>query len=109
MNYSSFGCIIRSLQLWNINNMTTHACGRDKAAALKVNLIAINIRPLRLLSTPVLPCRNGAVECPVQVGRHDLAVVLGLAIQCCTLSPGNTRVGDEDVQTSVKLVNNFVD
>src|SRR4051812_31388823 len=97
MDYCSLRCIIRSLQLRNIYDMTTHARRRNEASGLKVNLIAIKIRALHLLPPPVLPCRNGAEECPIQIRRHDLAVVLGLAIQCCTLGPRDARVGDEDV------------
>ena len=97
--------IIRSLQLRNIHNMPTHTRGGHEAALPKrwLQLHPINRLLLLLLPTPMYPRYSRTVERPIEICCHDFSVMVKLASYGCALRPGDTGVGDEDVEAAVKF------
>lgn len=83
--------------------------GDESALGETFQLLAINCGALFLLAAPMLTCGAGAVECAVQIGGYYFAVVVDLAIESGALSPGNARISDENVQTTVEFLDDLVD
>lgn len=98
MNDPSLGRVVGSLQLRDVNNVSTHARGCHEAAVSEaLELVAIGVRSLLLLASPVSASGSCAIEGAVQVGGHNLAVVIDLPVEHGTLCPWDPGVGDEDV------------
>ena len=109
MDDTGFGPVVCSLQLGDVDNMTTHAGGGNEAAiTIALKLPSIYVRTLLFLASPYLASCSCAVECTVQVGRYDLAVVLNLAIKCRALGPRYTGVRNEDIQSPIEISDNLI-
>lgn len=105
MNDSRLGGIICCLQLRDIDNMPTHT-GRSYKATLserRVQRLAIDIRLLLLLSSPVRTCHSGTIECTIQIGVHNFVIMVHLAEDGSTLCPWYSRVGNENIETAVEI------
>lgn len=110
MDDAGLGCVVSGLQLWDVDNVTAHASsGDERAIGVVLQLLAVQSGSLLLLPSPVRGGGLGAVEGTVQVGHDDVLVVVDLAIDHGTLGPWNTRVGDEDIETAVELLDDVVD
>ena len=110
MDNASLGRIVRRLQLRDIHNRATHARRPDEATVSKVlELLAVTINTLELLSTPDSASSTGTEERAVEIGGDDFAVVFDLAVDGRALGPGNARVGDEDVEAGVEFGHDLVD
>lgn len=106
---TGFGPVVSSLQLRDIDNVTTHAgSGNEAAITIALKLPAIYIRTLLLLASPGLTSCPGAVENTVEVCRYDLAVVLNLPIKRWALSPRYTGVSDEYIQSPIEFFDNLI-
>ena len=110
MDDTSLGGIVRRLQLWNVDNVPTHAgSGNETTVGEVLELLAMHAGPFHLLTSPVCTGSPGAVVGAVEVGGHDLTVVVNLSIQHSSLCPWDASVGNEDVETAIELFDNFVD
>lgn len=110
MDYSSFGSVICSLQLRNIDNRATHARRSDKASILEVlNLLSATIDALELLSAPDPASSTSAEEGAVKISSDDFTIMFDFAIDSWTLGPRNSRIGNEDVETGVEVGDDLVD
>lgn len=107
---ASFGRVISRLQLRDIDNLAAHAGGGDEASIGEaLQLVAIEVGAFLLLTTPVGSARARAVEGAVQVGGHDLAIVVQRAVDHGPLGPWNACVRHEDVQPAVELLDDLID
>lgn len=105
MAHTSLGRIISRLQLGNIDDVPRHGRGGDKAAAaVALELVAREVDARLPLPPPYPATRARAVEDAVEVVGHDLAVVLELPVDGGALGPGDARVGHEDVEAVVELL-----
>ena len=110
MNDSCFGCIVCCLQLWNVDDVSTHAsCSNETAIGEVLELLAMHIGSFLLLTSPVCTGRLGAVVGAVEIGGHDLAVMVNLSVQHRSLGPGYPGVGNEDVEAAIELLDNLID
>jgi hypothetical protein len=57
----------------------------------------------------MLTCSAGTVECSIQIGGYYFTIVIDFAIESWSLSPGNARVSDEDVEATIELLDDFID
>ena len=90
--------------------MSTHTRSCHEAAISEaLELVAIQIRPLLLLAPPVGPSGFGAVIGAVQIGGHNLTVVIDLPVEHGALCPRDPGVGNEDIQTAIELFDDFGD
>ena len=71
-------------------------------------LLAKGVHTTLVLLAEDLARGSGAVEDAVEICRHDGFVVRELAIDHPTLSPGDTGIGDEDVEAAAEVANAFV-
>lgn len=109
VNHRSLGSIVRGLQLRDIDNVAAHGRGSDEATVRVVDqFLAIEIRPLLLLSSPMLTRSMSAVVCAIHVGGHDLLVMLDVGVKKIALRPWDTSVSDEDIKTAVEFLHDFV-
>lgn len=90
--------------------MTAHA-GRGNEAAISVSfkLAPIHVRTILFLALPNFAGCSGAVEGTIKICGDYLPIVINITIQGWTLSPGNARVGNENVQPTVELCNDLID
>ena len=110
MNDSSFGSVICSLQLWNIHNRATHARRSDEASIFEIlNLLPVAIDAFELLPAPDPACSTGAEEGAVEICGDYFTIMFDFAIDGRTLGPGNSRIGNEDVETGVEFGDDLVD
>ena len=109
-NHTRLGGIIRSLHLREVDDMSTHGSGSDETAISKIfEFVAVEIGPELLLPPPVGGSVFGAVEDAVQVDSHDVPVVFDRGVDHRTFGPGDSGVGDEDVQSAVQIPDCGVD
>lgn len=109
MHDGSLGSVISSLELWEVDDMPAHGGSSDEAAVGEVlQLLAVDIGSITLLPSPDGSTRAGAVEGTVDVGGHDLAVVVDGALDDGALGPGNSRVGDEDIEAAIELLDDLL-
>lgn len=109
MNNAGLGCVVCSLHLWDIDNMSTHTCRSDETTICVIlELLSVKSRSLFLLASPVVTCGTGAVESAVEIRGDDFAVVVDLAIEHGTLRPRDTSIGNEDVETAVEFLDNGI-
>lgn len=102
--------IIRRLQLRNIHNPPTHTRRRNKTAIREpLQSIPKRICALLFLPPPDLPRRLRTVVRAVEISRNNLVEVRQLAADHGSLRPGNTRVGDEDVEPAVEFLDLLFD
>ena len=107
---SRFGGIVCRLQLRNVDNMTAHgSSGHEAAVGEVVQLLAVDVSALLLLSPPVSCRRLGAVEGAVQINVDYTRVVIQRAVDHGALGPGNTGIGDENIQSAIKVLHNLID
>ena len=110
MDDTSFGSIIRSLELGNIDNMPAHAGRSDKRTiGVILQLVARHRRHLLLLTSPMGGGGTGTIKSTVEVGSDDLAVVINLPIEHRSLCPGDTGIGNEDVEAAIEFFDDLVD
>ena len=110
MDDARFGSIISSLELRNVDNMPAHTRCSDKGTIrIILQLPARHRRHLLLLTSPMGGGRTGAIEGAVEVGRDDLAVVINFPIEHGSLCPGDTGIGNEDVEATVEFFDDLVD
>ncbi len=63
MNDASFGAIVRSLELRNIDNMAAHAGSGDEASVpIILERPAMYVRALLFLPSPDSTCRPGTIK-----------------------------------------------
>lgn len=105
MNNSRLRSIIRSLQLRDIDNMSTHTRSSDKTPLPKRRLqrLSIDSSLLLLLPSPMYSGNSRTVKRAVQIRRHHFTVVVQLARYRSALCPWDAGVGDEDVEAAVEL------
>jgi hypothetical protein len=107
---SGLGTVVDSLKLGDVDDATTHGSGGDEATGGEVlKRLAVDSSSLLLLATEVSTGRLGAPHDTIDVDSHDLLGSFGGAINEGTILPGNTRVGDEDVEATVELGDDIVD
>ena len=110
MNDGSLGAVVHGLQLRDVDDAAAHRRRRNEAAGQEVlQRLSIESRALVLLSAEVSSSGLGAPHDTVYVDRHDLAGLLSRTSDKIAILPSNARVGDEDVQAAVELLDNFVD
>ena len=110
MNDACLGGIVCSLQLRDVDNVSTHAGRSDEAAIREVfELLPIECGHLLLLASPMLASSPGTVEGRVKVRSHNLAVVVKLSVEHRALRPRDTSIGHEDVEAVVELLDDVVD
>ena len=106
---TSLGSVVRGLELRDVDNVSAHARGSDKASVGEVlELLAIGGGALLLLAAPVLTSRAGRVEGSIEIGGDDLLVVGNLSVEHSALGPWDTRVGDEDIEAAAEVGNGLV-
>lgn len=89
--------------------MTAHGGSCNEAAVGEVlQLVAVQVGTLLLLASPVSSSILGAVESAIKVGVDNVVVVLVGTVNHGTLGPRDTSVGNEDVETTVQLLNGEV-
>lgn len=107
---SRLGAVVDGLQLGNVDDAAAHRGGGNEAPSDKViQRLAVDSCALLLLAAEVRSRRLGAPHNTVDVDGHDLLGCLRGAVDEGTVLPRNARVGDEDVQTAVELLDNLVD
>ena len=90
--------------------MSAHARGSNEAAvAVVLQLIPVDVGPLLLLPSPVDTSSSSAVEGPVQVSCDYPSIMIDRTVQCRSLSPWNSSIGDKNIKTTVELVDDLVD
>lgn len=94
--------------------MPAHTSSSHEATVgIVVQLLAVHRSHLFLLASPVLASGSSAVEGAVEIGSDDLAVVVDFAVEHGALSPWDTGIGDEDVETAIEflddLINHLID
>ena len=110
MHHSSLRSVVGGLQLRVVDDMSAHGGGSDETAVGKVlKLIPVDIGSLALLPSPDGRTGACAVESAVNVGSHDLAVVVDGTLDDGALSPGNAGVGDEHVETAIEFLEDLLD
>lgn len=110
MDDPSLGCIIRCLQLWDVDDVPTHASGSNEASVGEVlKLLAMHVCFLQLLASPMCTGSLGTVVSAIEIGGNDLAVMIDLSVEHCSLRPWDTGIGDEDVETAIEFLDNLVD
>ena len=104
------GRVVRRLQLRDVDDVAGHAGSGDEASVREaLQLVAVEVGALLLLAAPVRGAGARAVEDAVQIGGHDLAVVVQRAIGHGALGPWDAGIGHEDVQPAVELLDDLVD
>lgn len=107
---TGLGGVVGCLHLGKVDNMTAHGGGSHETTVCEVGeLVAIPISAFLLLAAPVGSGGLGAVEGTVEVDADHIAVVLESTIDHGSLSPRNTCVGNEDVETAVEVLDNVID
>jgi len=105
----SLRSVVSDLQLGEVLDVTTHACGGNKAAvSVVLERLAVEASLLLSLSSEDLTSGNGAVPDTIDIDSHDLVVVRELTLEHWSLGPWNTGVRHEDVETAVELLDNLV-
>ena len=106
---TSLGCIVRGLQLWNVDNVPTHASSSNETTVgIILELLAMHAGAFHFLTPPVCTGSLGAVVGAIKVGGNDLAVMVNFPVQHSSLCPWDTSVGDEDVETAIELFDNLI-
>lgn len=110
MDDTCFSRVVGGLHLRDVDDMPAHARGCDEfAICIVFQLVPAEVRAFICLPLPVLGGRSSAVEHPIEIGGHHLAVMVNCSVRDGPLSPGYTGVGDEDVEAAVELLDNLVD
>lgn len=110
MNNTSFRSIVCSLQLWNIDDVSTHTRSCYKASITETyQFLPINCSTLFLLSSPMLSGCTGAIECAIQICCHNILVMIKFSVESRTLNPWNSRVCDKDIETTIEVSYSGVD
>jgi hypothetical protein len=106
---ASLSGVIGSLQLWDVDDMTGHGRRSYESALCKAfQLLAVNGCAFLLLAAPMLTGSASAVECTVEICGYYFAVVVDLAIEGGTLGPWDSRIGDEDVEAAIELIDDLI-
>lgn len=109
MDHSRLGSVVGGLHLRNVHNVAAHGRGGHKATVCEVGkLVAVDIGSLLLLPPPVDSGVLGAVKGTVQVNVNHTRVVIKRTIDHRSLGPGDTRVGNEDVQTAIEVLYSLI-
>lgn len=109
MNHTSLRGVVGGLHLGEVDNVTGHGGRSDKATVSKVGeLVAISISALFLLAPPVVGGVFGTVEGTVEINADYITVVLERTVDHGTLSPGNTGIGNEDVETAIEVLDDLI-
>lgn len=110
MYNARLGGVVRGLQLRDVDDMTRHTSRSDKRSTSEVlERLAIDRCAFLLLASPVLPSSAGTVECAVEIGCDDFAVVVNFSVEHGALGPGDTGIGDEDVEAAIEFLDDVVD
>lgn len=110
MNHSGLGAVVHSLQLRNVDDAAAHGCRRDEASGDEVlQRLAVNRRALLLLAAEVGAGALGTPHDAVHVDGHDVAGCFDRAVDEGALGPRDARVGDEDVEPAVELLDDLGD
>lgn len=107
---SSLGSVVDGLELGDVDDAAAHGGSGDEASGdVVVERLAVNRGALLLLATEVRTRRLGAPHDAVNVDSHDLLSGLDRAVDEGPILPGDARVGDEDVQAAIELLDDLVD
>lgn len=110
MDDGRFGSIVCRLQLGEVDDVAAHRSRRNEAAVSEVGqLVTIGVGTLLLLSAPVGGGGSGAVKRSIKVNADDIAVMFKGAVHHRALGPGNTGVGNKNIQTAIELRHDSVD
>lgn len=110
MNHGGLGAVIHSLQLRNVDDAAAHGCRRDEASSNEIlQRLAVNRRALLLLAAEMSTSALGTPHDAVHVDGHDVAGRFNRAVDEGALGPRDARVGDEDVETAVELLDDLGD
>lgn len=110
MDDTSLGGVVCTLQLRDIDNVSTHTSGSNKATiAVVLQLLAGHGSHFLLLTSPMCTGSTGTVKGAVEIGCDNLAVMVNLAVEHGTLCPWDTGVGDEDVEAATEFLDDLID
>lgn len=110
MDHSRLSCVVGSLHLREVDNVSAHRSCSDEATIGKVGqFLPVEIGTFFLLPPPVCSSSTSAVEGAVQVAVRYGSIVLDRGINHRSFGPGNAGVGNEDIQAAVKFLDNGVD
>ena len=110
MDDASLGGIVCGLQLRDVNNVSAHAGRCDEGSiCIVLQLLPVHVGPFLLLTSPVCSRGSGTIKGAVKIGSDNLAVVINLSVEHGSLRPRDTGVGNEDVEASIELLDDFVD
>lgn len=110
MDDTSFGCVIRRLQLGDVDNVSAHTRSSNEAAVGEtLKFFAVQVRTLLLLTPPVGTSSPRTVESAIEIGCHNLTVVSDLSVEHGALLPWNPGIGDENIETAIEFFDNLGD
>lgn len=101
--------VVRSLELRDVDNMAAHGSRGNKAAVREVlKLVTVQVSTLLFLSSPVSGSSASAIPGSVEISLNNVEVVLDGAVNSSTLGPRDTSIGDENVKTTVEVLDGLV-
>ena len=110
MDDTRLGRVVGCLHLREVDDAATHGGSSNKATICEVvQGLSVEISSGLLLLFPIGSRCLGTVESSVQVNAHNLGVVRKRAINHGTLSPRDTSVGNEDIQSAIEILHTLVD
>lgn len=110
MDDRRLGRIVHRLRLRDVGDVAGHGRRGDEAPVPEVvKRLPVRRRALLLLPPPVQRGGAGAVERAVDVDAQHLLHCLDGPIDEGAVLPGDARVGDEDVEAPVEVLDDFVD
>ena len=110
MDYTSLCCVVRRLELGNVDNVSAHARRSNEAAVAEVfQPSTVDVGSLLLLPSPVDTGSSSAIEGPVQVSCDYSSIMIDRAVQGRSLGPWNSCIGDKDIETTIEIVDDVVD
>ena len=102
--------VVRSLELRYVDNVTAHGGSSDKTSVGEVlQLVTVQVGTLLLLSSPVGSSSASTVPGSVEICLNNIEIVLDGSVNSGTLGPRDTGIGDENVKTTVEVLNSLVD
>lgn len=110
MDHTSFGRVVGSLQLRDVDDVATHGSSGNEATVGEIlQLVAVQVGSLLLLASPVSSGVLGTVEGTVKVSVDNIEVVLLRAIDHSALGPWDTSVGNEDIEATIEFLDGEID
>ena len=109
MDDTSLGGVVCTLQLRDVDNVSTHTGSSNEATVgVVLQLLAGHGGHLLLLTSPMGTCSTSTVEGAVKIRCDYLAVMVNLPVEHGTLCPRDPGIGDEDVETAVEFLDDLI-